>query len=225
MGRYFTGRRARRYNARWQTFNEKTLGEALAMIDLAALRSVPQRLGRAPRVLDVACGTGILLDRLLRQVPGVEAYGVDASEDMLAQARVALQGEPHIHVERVRVGDSPIAGLPFAQGTFDLVTCTNVLHDLTYPVAALAGLRRVLAQGGQLVLEDFARRERPFPWTAVEWLLSQIEGNSVHAYTLSEAHSLCTQAGLSPRQGRAFKVDWFWRGWVVRAYRTPLARR
>ncbi len=220
MGRYYAGRRAQRYNARWYTFNEKTLGEALAMIDMTALRGISQQLGRSPRVLDVACGTGILLSRLLKQIPGVVAYGVDASEDMLMQARAALMDQPHVHLECVRVGEGPTADLPFVREIFDLITCTNVLHDMPHPAVTLSGLRRLLAPGGQLVLEDFARRVRPFPWTIFEWLLRQIEGNPVHAYTLSEAQSLCTQAELSLAEGRAFKVDWFWRAWVVRAYRT-----
>ena len=46
------------------------------MIDFSALRRVPERLERPPRVLDVACGTGVLLKWLLEQVPGMEAYGV-----------------------------------------------------------------------------------------------------------------------------------------------------
>lgn len=217
MGKYYTGRRAQHYNARWQTFNEKTLGEALAMIDMAALLGASRQPGRSPRVLDVGCGTGILLSRLLMQVPGVVAYGVDASEDMLAQARIALQGGPHVHLERMQVGEGPTADLPFPQENFDLITCTNVLHDLPQPAATLLGLRRLLTPRGQLVLEDFARRVRPFPWRAFEWLLSQIEGSPVHAYTLSEARSLCAQAGLDVAQWKAFEIDWLWRGWAVRS--------
>lgn len=131
-----------------------------------------------------------------------------------------LKDQPHVHLERVQVGEGPTAGLPFALETFDLITCTNALHDLPEPVGTLSGLRRLLYPGGQLVVGDFARRECPFPWAAFEWLLHQIEGSPVHAYTLAEAQSLCQQAGLSPARGKAFKVDWFWRGWVLRAYRT-----
>ncbi|SRR5713101_4001965 len=162
-----------------------------------------------------------LLGWLLDQVPGAEAYGVDASEDMLAQARIALKDQPQVHLERVKVGTSEAAGLPFSQETFDLITCTNALHDMPEPVATLSGLRRLLAPGGQLVVEDFARRERPFPWAAFAWLLLQIEGSPVHAYTLAEAQSLCQQAGLSLARGKAFRVDWFWRGWVVRTELPP----
>ena len=114
------------------------------MVDIAALRSVPERHGRLPRLLDVACETGIFLSRLLDRLPGAEAYGVDGSEDMLAQARTALKDQPHVHLERVHVGTGETACLPFAQETFGLITCTNALHDLPEPLATLSGLRRLL---------------------------------------------------------------------------------
>lgn len=188
------------------------------MIDFIAVRGVPERLGRAPRALDVACGTGILLKQLIEQVSGIEAYGIDASVDMLAQAHIALKDQPHVQLEQVEIGTGETAGLPFAPGTFDLITCTNVLHDLVNPGETLAGLRRLLAPGGQLVVEDFARRKPPLAWVACEWLLRRIEGTYVRAYTLAEAQSLCRRAGLYVAYGRAFTVDRLWHGWVVRTY-------
>jgi ubiquinone/menaquinone biosynthesis C-methylase UbiE len=217
MSTYYTGKRAQRYNVRWRTYSEKTLGETLAMIDVTALCSVPERLGRLPRLLDVACGTGILLQRLLAQLSDVEAFGVDASEDMLAQARDALKDQPRMHLERVKVGTGVTANLPFELESFDLITCTNVLHDMPEPVVTLAGLMRLLVPGGQLVVEDFAPREPRFFWTAFEWLLQRIEKSRVHAYTLPEAQSLCQQAGLHVLSWKVFKIDWLWHGWVIRA--------
>jgi len=218
MNSYYTGRRARHCNTRWRTYTRRTVAEVLAMIDFAAVRSVPERLERPPRVLDVACGTGILLKELLERVPGIAGYGVDASADMLAQARIALNGQPRVQLEQVEVGAGETANLPYARGSFDLITFTNALHDMPESVGTLAGLRRLLAQEGQLVVEDFARREPPFPWTIIEWLMRQIEGTYVHAYTLAEAQSLCQQAGLHVACGRSFTVDWLWHGWVLRAY-------
>src|SRR6266699_3750072 len=139
MNTYYTGRRARHYNARWRTFTEKTLAETLAMIDVTALRSVSERLGRSPRLLDVACGTGTLLKDLLERVPNAEAYGVDASADMLVQASAALKGQSHVHLEQVKIGSGEKAGLPYAPGSFDLITCTNTLHYIPEPTAALEG--------------------------------------------------------------------------------------
>src|SRR5947209_5358894 len=91
MSSYYTGWRAQHYNIRWRTFTKRTLAEVLAMIDEAQLRRVSEQLGHPPRVLDVACGTGVLLRTLLERIPDAEVYGVDASADMLAQAYATLK--------------------------------------------------------------------------------------------------------------------------------------
>jgi ubiquinone/menaquinone biosynthesis C-methylase UbiE len=218
MSTYYAGKRARHYNTRWHTFTASTLEETKAMIDVAALRFVPERLGRCPRILDVACGTGILLKQLLALVPGVEAYGVDASADMLEQAHMALKGQLHVHLECMQIVTDKTANLPYPQETFDLITCTNALHDMPEPAGVLAGLKRLLATGGQLVVEDFARREPLILWVAFEWLLRRIEGSEVRAYTLVEAQAFCQQAGLHVAHGRSFTVDWLWHGWVLSTY-------
>ena len=218
MNGYYTGKRAQNYNTHWRTYTERTLAEVLAMIDFAALRSVPERLGRSPRVLDVACGTGILLKHVLEQVPNAEAYGVDASADMLAQASAALKGQSHVHLEQVKIGSGEKASLPYAPGTFDLITCTNTLHYIPDPVATLEGWRWLLAPEGLLVLEDFARREFPFPWAAFEWLVRRMDAQHIRAYTPTEAQSLCMQAALHVACRRSFTVDWLWHGWVLCAY-------
>ena len=190
------------------------------MIDITTLRSIKERQGRMPRVLDVACGTGILLKVLLAQVPDLEVYGLDASADMLAQAQAALQDQPHVHLERVQIGSGMTSNIPFAQKNFDLITCTNALHDIPEVEALLSGLRKLLAPGGQLVVEDFAPRQPRLIWAAFEWFLQQIEGNKVHAYTLKEALSLCEQAGLHVACEKGFIIDWLWQGWVLSVYRT-----
>src|SRR6266568_610032 len=137
MSRYYTGKRARSYNTRLRTFSERTLSEVLAMVDVARLRSVKMREGRSPRVLDVACGTGLLLKQLLDLVPDIEAYGIDASADMLAQAQALLASRPQVRLEQVELPPSGSAYLPYAPATFDLITCTNALHAMPDPVGTL----------------------------------------------------------------------------------------
>jgi ubiquinone/menaquinone biosynthesis C-methylase UbiE len=217
MRSQYRGRRARRYDARWQRFTERTHAQVFALSDSAALRRVLDRLGRPARALDVACGTGVLLRGLLDRVPGLDAYGVDASADMLAQARTALAARPTAYLELGEVGSGVTANLPYPPAYFDLITCANALHYFADPVASLAGLGRLLAPDGHLVVEDYARRGPPFPWRAFEWLVRRADPEHIRAYTLEEACRLCTQAGLAVRDQRAFDVDWLWRGWVVRA--------
>ena len=220
MSKYYKGKRAHHYNTRWLRFNTRTLTETLSTIDITALRSIQEQQRRFPRVLDVACGTGLLLKQLLAQVPDIEAYGLDASAYMLAQAQAALKDQPHVHLECMQIDPGMASNLPYAQENFDLITCTNALHDMPEAVVLLVGLGKLLAPGGQLVVEDFAPREPRLFWGAFEWFLQRIEGNSVHAYTLNEALSLCEQVGLHVAEEKGFIIDWLWHGWAVRAYKT-----
>jgi SAM-dependent methyltransferase len=214
---FYSGWWARHYDLLWRHFTRRTLAQALRQVDFAALRAVPDRQWRTPRVLDVGCGTGMLLGELLRRVPRIAAQGVDASADMLAHARKALAGRSNIHLERATLGPGATAGLPFAPGTFDLIVCTNTLHAIGEPVVALAGLARLLAPGGQLVLEDYARRGAPFPWHSFEELVRRVDTTHVRVYTREEACELCGAAGLRVIQAAGFPVDWLWHAWALRA--------
>lgn len=215
MSKYYTEKRARRYNVRWRTFTEHSLAMVMTMIDTTSLHAVLEQEKRPPRVLDVACGTGILLQAIIKRVPEVEVYGVDASHDMVAQATTALKGYPHVQLQQAFVRSGVMAGLSFAPGMFDLITCTNALHDMMEPPGVLRGLESLLVPGGQLILEDYARREPAFPWAMVEWLAHSVEGGQGHACTLAEAQELCTRVGLSIDAAQAFKVNWLWHNWVL----------
>ena len=218
MSRYYVGKQARSYNTRLRAFSDRTLSEALAMVDFGALRHhAGEQEGRAPRMLDVACGTGLFLKRILERAPEIEAYGIDGSADMLEQARATLSQYPHARLEHVVVGADATATLPFAPATFDLITCTNALHAMPAPLGALLEWKRLLAPGGHIVLEDIARREPPFPWRPFEWLVRRVVGESVHIFALAEAKSLCLEAGLRIASEKVFSIDWLLHGWALRA--------
>ncbi len=220
MSRYYKGKHAHHYNTRWLRFNTRTLNETLAMIDITALCNIQKEQGHLPRILDVACGTGLLLKNLLSQVSEMEVYGLDASADMLAEARLALHGHPQVELVQTTIGYDTIFNLPYKHESFDLITCTNALHDMPDAVALLAGLGKLLAPGGQLVVEDFAPRQPRLVWAVFEWFLQLIEGNKVHAYTLKEAKLLCEQARLHIVREKVFIIDWLWHGWVLSVNKT-----
>lgn len=217
MRNWYSGARAKRYQRLWSTFTERSLGTALATLDWQMLLRVPERLGRSPRALDVGCGTGVLLQRLLERVPELHACGIDASADMLAEARLTLRAWPGVELLQVRLNTGAPAELPFAPGTFDVITCTNVLHYLPQPEDTLTTLRQLLAQEGQLIIEDYARRTPPFPWPVFECLIRCLDAQHVRAYTLSEVHAMALRAGLQITAEQAFTITRLWHGWVVRA--------
>lgn len=221
---YYDARHARAYDRVWRRFTERTLATTMAQVDVAALAASARQQGRPPRALDVACGTGALLRTLLTWVPELRAVGVDASPAMLEQAQATLSAvvaapRPLAQLLRGKVSAAPLANLPLAPGAFDLITCTNALHYLADPTGALAGLGELLAPGGQLVVEDFARRGGGFPWALFEWGIRRVDRQHVRAYTLAEAQTLATNARLRVADGRAFTIDWLWHGWALRLAR------
>ncbi|MEA2305794.1 MAG: hypothetical protein QOH43_3074 [Solirubrobacteraceae bacterium] len=94
------------------------------------------------RVLDAGCGEGHVTAWLAGALPGSEVTGVDGRADAVAAFRVRNPG-----LEAVE-GD--LRSLPFADGAFDLVVCTEVLEHLPEPAAVLRELARVCS--GHLLL-------------------------------------------------------------------------
>src|SRR3954454_18991621 len=95
------------------------------------------------RILDAGCGSGPLSAALRDR--GAVVTGIDASAGMLALARRRLGDDVALHV--VDLSDR----LPFADGAFDDVVASLVLHYLEDWGPTLAELRRVLGPGGRLI--------------------------------------------------------------------------
>jgi SAM-dependent methyltransferase len=95
------------------------------------------------RILDAGCGAGPLSAALRDR--GAVVTGIDASEGMLNLARRRLGGDVALH--RIDLSDR----LPFADGAFDDVVASLVLHYLEDWEPTLAELRRVLRPGGRLI--------------------------------------------------------------------------
>lgn len=106
------------------------------------------------RVLDVACGTGIVARLAAPQVgPTGRVVGLDTNEAMLAVARAQPQ-PTGAHVEW-RQGDATT--LPFPDAEFGTVLCQHGLQYVPDRPAALREMKRVLASGGRLGLSVFSQ--------------------------------------------------------------------
>ena len=217
MKSYYRGEHAARYNRTWKTFLQRTLDAACTMIDVEWLQQKAQTRQRPLRILDTACGTGLLLERLLRLFPSAELYGIDASADMLAQAHLLLQGASNVHLSQGSLTGDATAGFSYPSAFFDLITCTNALHYLQEPVVVLKRFRDLLVEQGQLVLEDYVLRGNPLLWKKVEWAIRIYDPEHRSLFSKAEAQRLCQLAGLQVVAAQTFPIGLFCQGWTMRA--------
>ena len=114
-------------------------------------------LARDRDVLEVGCGTGLILERLASVAR--EAAGVDLSLGMVQKARA----------RGLRVALGSATKLPFASDRFDLVCSFKVLAHVPDIAGALAEIARVTRPGGYMALEFYN------PWS-LRYLAKRIAG-------------------------------------------------
>jgi ubiquinone/menaquinone biosynthesis C-methylase UbiE len=145
---------------------------------VAQLKSAGSR-----RVADIACGTGILADRIARELDAAEVYGVDMSDGMLAQAKARSS--------QVQWLKGPAEQLPFDDGALDAVVTTSAFHFFDQP-AALAEFNRVLAPGGLAAVATISPAA-PLP---LQWL-SENRFNPSHNPSPAQMRELFEGAGFT----------------------------
>jgi SAM-dependent methyltransferase len=154
----------------------------------AAIELVHSRTPAGGLVCDVAAGTGIFTRQLLSA--GLEVTAVEPVEGMRRQF--------HADTPAGHVVDGTAEDLPFADGSFDVVTAAQAFHWFDAPVA-LAEIRRVLRPGGWLFMvwneRDHAEawiRE----WTTVVDSLSLGEGvRPYHRHQDTDWAAVVAEAG------------------------------
>jgi SAM-dependent methyltransferase len=94
--------------------------------------------GDGLRALDVGCGTGHHMLALAAR--GFDVAGVDGSREMLDAARLASP--------KAELHQADLAAVPFADASFDLILCIEVLRYLADPQPCVGEMARVLRPGG-----------------------------------------------------------------------------
>jgi ubiquinone/menaquinone biosynthesis C-methylase UbiE len=137
-------------------------------------------------ILDIGSGAGQIARHLLKYSDsGTKVTCIDLSHQMLRRARNRLKNS------RPEFVTADLARLPFADGSFDCITCGYVLEHLPDPQPGLAEIARVLARGGRLFL---LTTEDSFcgAWTSRLWYC--------RTYNRKELLHLCEGLGLRCKQ-------------------------
>jgi demethylmenaquinone methyltransferase/2-methoxy-6-polyprenyl-1,4-benzoquinol methylase len=116
------------------------------------------RATEGERVLDVATGTGLVAQGLVRSY-GCEVLGLDQSAQMLAGAQARLDRDSDL-ARRVSLVEGEAERLPFPDAEFDHLTFTYLLRYVENPGATMAELARVVKPGGRIASLEFALPRR-----------------------------------------------------------------
>jgi SAM-dependent methyltransferase len=120
---------------------------------------------RPATVLDLGCGWGELLLRLLEAVPEATGVGVDLNEDDLERGRRAARARG-LAARATFVRESAVGT---GRGPADVVLCVGASHALSdkepphHTAAALAALRRLVNPGGRVLLGEGFWEHTPTP--------------------------------------------------------------
>jgi ubiquinone/menaquinone biosynthesis C-methylase UbiE len=136
------------------------------------------RAHNSRRIADIACGTGILSDRIERELHPDEIYGVDMSDGMLEKARVRSNVVTWLR--------GPAEQLPFGDGALDAVVTTSAFHFFNQP-AALQEFHRVLAPGGLVAVAALSARQPVLSSPSAGWWKPQHNASPVEMRALFES--------------------------------------
>ena len=166
-----------------------------ANYDILGLRS-------GDRILDLGCGFGRHAYEAARR--GAHVIALDAGEDEVngvagTFAAMVEQGELSPDTTKVGVVQGDALHLPFADGAFDRVLCSEVLEHIPNDLGAMAELARVLRPGGTMAI-TIPR----FGPELINWALSDeyhmVPGGHVRIYRRSVIESRLESTGLKVTQ-------------------------
>lgn len=113
---------------------------------------VAELMEQSDRVLECACGTGMITKSIAPECR--EVVATDFSEGMLKQATKNCKDFSNVTIKQ-----GNIMKLEYEDETFDKVVAGNVIHLLDEPYVALAELERVCKKGGKIIIPTYVNNE------------------------------------------------------------------
>ena len=163
---------------------------------------------RGLRVVDVGCGGGILADAMARKGAGV--LGIDLASKALKVAQLhALEAQTQGVEYREISAEALAAEQP---GSFDMVTCMEMLEHVPDPASVVRACSTLVKPGGHVFFSTINRNAKAFLFAIVgaEYLLNMLP-RGTHEYAKlikpSELASYCRTAGLQLQESRGMQYN------------------
>lgn len=126
----------------------------LVPLVLPALDGVVPKLQAGAKVADIGCGAGIALLEMARAYPRSRFHGYDISRHALERAE---ENRTAAAADNVAFHDAAVDPIP-GDGSFDLLTSFDCIHDMTDPAGVLRAGRRALRADGTWLIADIKAR-------------------------------------------------------------------
>jgi SAM-dependent methyltransferase len=164
--------------------------------------------------LDVACGPGLLACAFAKVVR--YAAGIDITPAMLQRAKLEA-GSLNLQNLSWCLGD--VSNLPYADGSFTIVSSRYAFHHILDPLGVLREMRRVCTPGGRIVLIDSSpAQEKAEAFNCMEKLR---DPSHVRAMPMAELCGLFKQAGLPAPQTTSYRLRGDIDGLLSRSFPSP----
>jgi len=158
--------------------------------------------GEPMDLLDIGCGTGTLAAMLMAAPLKARVVGLDYAHSMaIAASRKAHAAAAH---DRARFTCADSEHLPFADASFDAVTCSNSFHHYPDQPRCIREMRRVLRPGGRLMVID-GFRDNIIGWVTYDVIIDRMEKGVQHA-TWSQMHDYFVRAGFADVRHRKINI-------------------
>lgn len=112
-------------------------------------------LKEGEKVLEVGCGRGVLLDRLVAEY-GIKGFGIDISPKAIAEAKIES-------IEKLDLRIADACNLPFPDSSFDFVISFDTLEHISEQEKAVSEIVRVLKKGGRILIYTINSHQN-FTW-------------------------------------------------------------
>lgn len=170
---------------------------------------------KGKRVIDIGCGGGLLSEGMAAL--GAHVIGIDLSDKALSVARLHLYESGHAVNYRLISAEAMADEAP---GSFDHVTCLEMLEHVPDPASTVAACAHLVKPGGQVFLSTLNRNAKAYLIAVLgaEYLL-QLLPRGTHDYTRflkpAELAQLCRNAGLEVLEITGLRYNPFTREGVV----------
>jgi ubiquinone/menaquinone biosynthesis C-methylase UbiE len=164
---------------------------------------------REASVLDIATGPGFMAFAFAERVRDV--IGVDITPAMLARAEAERTRRG---LTNVRFQEGDVEALPFADNSFDIVTCGSAFHHFLHPERILTEMVRVLRRGGTVAISDITTSEDPLKAERHNRIEHLRDPSHTRSLSVTELVTLGERCGLRSPRTRTWQRERWLQEWA-----------